>query len=38
MDKMKRIIIKYWWALPVLLALLMITLGLFFSLSRQYLK
>lgn len=30
MDKMKRIIIKYWWALPVLLALLMITLGLFF--------
>ena len=27
---MKRIIIKYWWAFPVLLALLMITLGLFF--------
>ena len=29
-NKMKRIIIKYWWAFPVLLASLLITLGLLF--------
>ena len=34
-NKMKRIIIKYWWAFPVLMASFMITLGLLFLPIRQ---